>query len=110
MTRLMMCRKTKTQKLATRLLLDKLLMQDFAFPLACLASTVLGPISRHRVADILQHVKSVSRASRPGLTACFLRVLFNGLCTARRFHAAENDHICRIGCLNEPDSLSLTLQ
>ena len=53
------------QKIATGLLLDKLRKQDFAGPLASRASRVLGPNSRHRVADILHHMKSVSRASRP---------------------------------------------
>ena len=51
----------KKQKVATGLLLDKLHKQDFAGPLACRASRVLGPIRRHRVADILPHMKSVSR-------------------------------------------------
>ena len=44
--------------------------QDFAGPLASRASRFLGPISRHRVADILRHMKLVSRASRPGLIVC----------------------------------------
>ena len=52
----------KKQKIATGLLLDKLHKQDFDGPLACRASKVLGPISRHRVADILPHMKNVSRA------------------------------------------------
>ena len=43
----------KKQKVATGLLLDKLHKQDFAGPLASRASRVSGPISRHRVADIL---------------------------------------------------------
>ena len=51
------------QKAATGLLLDKLNKQDFDGPLACRASKVLGPISRHRVPDILPHIKIVSRAS-----------------------------------------------
>ena len=70
------------------------------------ASKVLGPISRCRVADILLHMKLVSRASRPGLTVGILRILCNGLCTALRFHPEEHDHTCRVGCPNEPDSLS----
>ena len=61
----------KKQKVATGLLLDKLRKQDFAGPLASPASRVLGPISRHRVADILPHMKLVSRASRPWVT-CWL--------------------------------------
>ena len=43
-------------------------VQDFAGPISVGASKVLGPISRYRVADILPHMKLVSRASRPGLT------------------------------------------
>ena len=69
----------KKQKFATSLLLDKLRKEDFAGPLASRASNVLGPISRHRVADILPHMKIVSRASRPGLLVGFLRILCNGL-------------------------------
>ena len=79
--------------------------QDFAGPIACRASRVSGPISRHRVADFLPHVKRVSRASRPGLLVGFLHILCNGVCTAQRFHTAEDDHTCRSGCPDAPDSL-----
>ena len=96
----------KKQKVATGLLLDKLHKQDFAGPLSSRASRVLGPISLHRVADILPLMKSVSRASRFGLLVGFLRILCNGLCTAQRFRTEEHDHTCRIGCPNEPDSLT----
>ena len=96
----------KKQKVATGLLLDKLRTQDFAGPLSSRASRVLGPISRHRIVDILPHMKRVSRASRPGLLVGFVRILCNGLCTAQRFHTVENDHTCRIGCPDEPDSLT----
>ena len=94
------------QKIATGLLRDKLFEQDFAGPIYQRASKVLGPISRYRVADILLHMKLVSRASRPGLTVGVLRILCNGLCAAERFHTEEHDHTCRVGCPNEPGSLS----
>ena len=94
----------KKQKISTGLLLDKLHKQDFAGPLSSRASRALGPISRYRVADILHHMKLVSRASRPGLLVGFLRILCYGLCTAQRFHTEEHDHTCRVGCPNEPDS------
>ena len=42
----------KKQKVATSLLLNKMRSQDFAGPIACRALSVLGLISRHRVADI----------------------------------------------------------
>ena len=96
----------KKQKVATGLPLDKLHKQDFAGPLSSRASRVLGPISRYRVADILRHVKVVSRASRPGLLVGFLRILCNGLCAAQRFHTEEHDHMCCVGNPNEPDSLT----
>ena len=56
----------KKQKIATGLLLDILHKQDFAGPLSSRVSGALGPIGRHRVADILHRRKIVSRASRPG--------------------------------------------
>ena len=78
------------QKVATGLLSDTVCEQDFAGPLSSRASRVLGPISRHRVADILHHMKLVSRASRPGHSVGVLRILCNGLCTAQRFHTEEH--------------------
>ena len=60
----------------------------------------------YRVADILPHMKLVSRACRPGLTVGFLRILCNVLCTAQRFHTEEHYHTCRVGGPIEPDSLS----
>ena len=96
----------KKQKIATGLLLDKLHKQDFAGPLSSRASRVLGPISRYRVADILHHMKIVSRASRAGLLVGFLRILCNELCTAQRFHTEERDNTCPVGCPHEPDSLT----
>ena len=100
---------SKRQKIATGLFLDKLHKQDFAGPLSSRASRVLGPIIRHRVADNLPHMKSVSRASRPWLLVGFLRILCNGLCTAQRLHTDEHDHTCPIGCPDEPE-LSHSLQ
>ena len=96
----------KKEKVVTGLLLDKLRTQDFAGPLSSRATRVLGPISRHCIAHILPHMKRVSRASRPGLLVGFLRILCDGLCIAQRFHTAVIDHTCRIGCPDEPDSLS----
>ena len=81
--------------------------QDFAGPIFLRASKVLGPISRFPVVEILPHMKLVSRASRPGLTVGFLRILCNGLCSARRFHTEGEEQTCRIGCPDETDSLSI---
>ena len=97
----------KKQKVAINLLVDKLRTQDFAGSLSRRASRVQGPINRRRASDILPHMKIVSRASRLGLLVCFFRILCKGPCAARRFHTAENDDTCRIGCPDEADSLSL---
>ena len=96
----------KRRNVATALLRDKLLAHDFAGPFSQRASRILGPISRFRVAEILPHMKLASRASRPGLTVGFLRILCNGLCTAHRFNVEGEAQMCQIGCPNEPDSIS----
>ena len=51
-------------------------------------------------------MKIVSRASRSGLLVGFLRILCNEQCITQRFHTEEHDHTCRVGCPNEPDSLT----
>ena len=53
-------------------------------------------------------MKLVSRACRPGLTVGLLRILCNGPCTAQLFHTEDHENTCRVGCPNEPDSLSLS--
>ena len=95
------------QKIATGLLRDKLYEQDIAGPIAVRASTILGPISRCRIADIVPHLKLASNASRPGLAVGILCVLCNGPCTAQRFHNDEQEHACHVGCPEKPDSLPL---
>ena len=96
----------KKQNVATSLLRGNFFEQDFGGPISLQASKVLGRNSRSRVADILLHMKLVSRATRPGLTVGFLRILCNGLCTAQTFHTEEYEQMCRVGSPNEPDSLS----
>ena len=83
----------KKQKVATGLLLDKLHKQDFTGPLSCRASKALGPISRYRVADILHHMKIVSRASRPGLLVGFPRILCDGLYCTEISRCRERSHM-----------------
>ena len=90
MSNLTKFRGIKKQNVATRLLRDKLFEQDFDGPIHLRASKVLRPITCVRVADILSHMKLVSRASRPGLTVGVLHILCNGLCAAQRFHMAKS--------------------
>ena len=49
---------------------------------------------------------NAARASRPGLAVGILRVLCNGMCTAQLFHIDGQEQRCRVGCHDEPDSLS----
>ena len=74
-----------------------------------LVSKVLGPISRFRVVEILPHMNLLSRASRPGLTVGFLRILCNGVCTAQRFHTEEGNKRVELDVQMNP-TLSHSLQ
>ena len=47
--------------------------------------------------DRYPHMKLASRASRPGLTVGFLRILCNGLRTGQRFHIEGEEETCRVG-------------
>ena len=97
------------KRLPQPLLRDKIHEHDFAGPISLRASRILGPIRRSRIAEIPHHLNLASSASRPGLTFGFLqRILSNGLCTARRFHGDGEEQTCRVGCPDEPDSLSYT--
>ena len=51
-------------------------------------------------------VRNAARASRRGLAVGILRVLCNGMCATRRLHVENEEHSCRVGCLDEPDCLS----
>ena len=97
----------KKQKAATTLLRDAIQKRDF-LPIAARASKILGPISRHLMAQILPMICNAARASRPGLAVGITRVLCNDMCTAQRFHMDWEEQRCRCGCPDEPDSLSPT--
>ena len=92
----------KIQKAATTLLCDTTQKRDFALPTAARASRILGPISRHLTAQIIPMIRNAARGSRPGSAVGTLRVLCNGMCTAKRFHVGNEEQTCRIGCFGEP--------
>ena len=95
------------QKAAMNLLSFTTIQQrDFSQPISVRASRVLGPISRHHVAQIIHMVRNAARASRQRLAVGLLRVLCNCMGTTRRFHIDNEEHSCRVGCLDEPDRLS----
>ena len=96
----------RNKKAATALLRDAIEIRDFSVPIAAPVSKILGPISRHLMAQILTMICDAARASRPGIAVGILRVLCNGMCTAQRFHVDDEEQKCRVGCPGGPDSLS----
>ena len=96
------------QKAALNLLSNTFQKRDFAQPISIRASRVLGPISRHHVAQIIPVVRTAAGASRPGLAVGLLRVLCNGMCATKRFHIDNEEHSCRMGCPNGPNASPIT--
>ena len=68
MANLMKSRRIKSRKLQLDFLLTNSMKKTLLRLISLRASKVFGPISRYRVADILLHMKLVTRASRPGST------------------------------------------
>ena len=60
------------------------------------ATNILGPISKHRITQILETFRTANRATRPCFAVARLRTLCNGLCTSQRFHqiALDRDGCC----------------
>ena len=96
----------KKQKAATALPRDEIPKRDFAKPIAARVSRILETISRHLMAQIIPMICSAPRDPRPGLAVGTFRVLCHGMCTAKRVHADDEEQTCRVGCLDEPDSLT----
>ena len=94
----------KIKKAATTLLCDTIQKRDFADKL---------PHGRPRfwdrsvdiVAQIWTMIRNAARVARPGLLVGILRVLCNGMCTAKRFHVDNEEQTCRVGCSDESDCL-----
>ena len=86
----------KKQKAARALLRDAIPKRDFSPPIVTRASKILGPISRHLMAQIIPMICNAARASRPGLAVGILRVLCNDMCTAHRFHTDDEEQKCRV--------------
>ena len=49
------------------LLCDMIPKRDFALPIAARATRILGPISRHLMAQIIPMTRNAASAARPGL-------------------------------------------
>ena len=96
----------KKQKAATTLFRDEIPETELCQTNSCACLQGLRTGCRHVTAQILPQMCHASRASRPGLAVGVLRVLCNGMCTAQRFHMEGEEQRCRVGCQDEPDSLS----
>ena len=87
-------RSDEKRKAATALLRDTTHKRDFAIPIAARASRIQGPISRHLMGQIIPMICNAARASRPGLAVGILRALCDGMHTAQRFHADDEEQNC----------------
>ena len=96
----------KIQKAAMTLLCDTTQKRDFASPIATRASKILEPISRHLKAEVIPMIRNAAQPSRSALAVGILRVLCNGMCTAKRFRVDNEEQTCRVGCTDEPDCLT----
>ena len=76
---------------ATALLCELEQPRDFAHAIAARASNIFGPISRHRITQVLPAVRKATRATRPGMVVGAIRVLCHGVCTSHRFHTEFDD-------------------
>ena len=90
----------------TAWLRDKLQEQDFAKIISLRVSRILGLVCRFRIAQILPHMKLASRASRLGLLLVSCASSAMVLCTTQTSHVEGEAQMCRVGCPDEPDSLS----
>ena len=105
-------RNTKSRRLPTGQLVDKLHKQDFTGPLSSHASRVLGPIGLDRVADILRHMKKCVCVLLAWVT-CWLPSHPPVMGSALHKDFTLKNMITHdvVGCPNEPDSsLSHTSQ
>ena len=69
------------------------------------SNRVLGFVSQPRVHLLVKGPCRTANSCKPGLVVGALRIACNGLCTAARFHTAEDNPGCRLGCLEEHDCL-----
>ena len=69
------------------------------------SNRVLGFVNLHRVHLLMKGLCRRANSRKPGLIVGALRIACNGLCTAARFHKAEDNLGCRLGCLEELDCL-----
>ena len=95
----------KCKKAATTLLCEVEQQRDFSPPIARRATRVFGPVTKHRIAQVLPAIRCASRATRPGSAVGMFRVMCRGLCTSRRFHVDDDDEGCILGCREQPDCL-----
>ena len=94
----------KMQASANTLLCEYEQQGDFSRAIAERASDVFGPISRHRITQVVPGIRCASRARVGcGIT----RVMCHGLCTC---DMDEYDQLCRLGCVHQPDRLRHYIQ
>ena len=71
---------------------------DVATALCSRSNTAIGFVSQHRVLSLMEGLCRTANSCKAGLVVGALRIACDGLCTAARFHAAEENPGCLLGC------------
>ena len=78
-------------------------------PFAARSNCALGFVNQHRVQHRVQSLMTglcrTANSCKAGLIMGALRIACNGLCTAARFHSAEENHGWLLWCSEGPDCL-----
>ena len=76
---------------------------DIAQAICGRSNRVLGFVIQHRVRLLVKGLCRAVNSWKSGLIVDVLRIACNGLCTAARFHSAEESSGCILGCLEDSD-------
>ena len=67
--------------------------------------SAIGFVNQHRVLSLVKGLCRTASTCEAGLVVGALRIVCNGLCTAARFHTAEENPGCLLGCHEGLDSI-----
>ena len=74
-------------------------------PFCSRSNCALGFVNQHRVQSLMTGLCRTANSCKAGLIMGALRIACNGLCTAARFHSAEENHGWLLWCSEGPDCL-----
>ena len=71
---------------------------DIATAVCSRPNSAIGFVNRHRVLSLVERLCRTTNSCKAGMVVGALRIAYNGLCTAARFHTAEENPGCLPGC------------